>query len=220
MRSVRKMDKIPKLYKVLVDGKSCHGGTFEWKTGKWYHYRGELKMCSSGFHLTTKPYMWYKQNCEIYEAKAKNITAWDNDKCVCSDVKLMRKLPYPSWLKEANSFINSIGKIKYFKPDGKPNPEWKLYYAQTRDAARAAAGDAARAAAGDAARAAARAAAWAAAWAAAGDAALYARCLIVKDKLEPRHIDHAEKRMDVWKKGYELLCDIDGVLYVYEVRSK
>ena len=194
------MDKIPKLYKVLVDGKSCHGGTFEWKTGKWYHYRGELKMCSSGFHLTTKPYMWYKQNCEIYEAKAKNIKEWNEDKCVCSDVKLIKKLPYPSWLKETNAFINSIGKIKYFKPDNKPNPEWKLYYAQTRAAAR------------DAAGAAARDAAW--------DAALYARCLIVKDKLEPRHIDHAEKRMDVWKKGYELLCDIDGVLYVYEVRSK
>ena len=95
------------------------------------------------------------------------------------------------------------------------------------DAAGDAAGDAARAAAWAAAWAAARAAAWAAAraaagdaagdaaWDAAGDAALLAQCLIVADRIDRKHLNHAKDRMRVWQKGYCLLCDVAGVLYVY-----
>ena len=75
--------------------------------------------------------------------------------------------------------------------------------AAARDAARDAAGDAARDAAGDAARA------------AAGDAALLAQCLIVADRIDPEHLNHANDRMRAWRKGYCLLCDVAGVLYVY-----
>jgi hypothetical protein len=100
-------------------------------------------------------------------------------------------------------------------------------WAAAQDAAGDAARDAARDAAVDAAWAAARAAAGAsagdaardAAWAAAGDAAwaaaLLARCLVVADKLDKKYMDHAVARWNVWKYGYGLLCDIDGVLYVY-----
>jgi len=104
-------------------------------------------------------------------------------------------------------------------------------WAAARDAAGAAAGDAAWAAARDAARAAARdaagdaagAAAWAAAWAAARaavrdavrDAVLLAQCLIVADRIDPKHLNHAKDRMRVWQKGYCLLFDVAGVLYVY-----
>ncbi len=68
----------------------------------------------------------------------------------------------------------------------------------------------------------ARAAAWStvqnllsdAAW----DAAIYSDFIIVsglefKDK--EKHKKHVEARWEVWKKGYGLLCDVDGVLYVY-----
>jgi len=116
-----------------------------------------------------------------------------------------------------------------------------------RDAARAAARDAARAAAGDAARDAARAAAWDAAgaaagdaawdaagdaagaaagdaaWAAAWDAAIYTRvkfCVALKAKLDTKHIKHAEERMDVWRRGFGLYCDVNGKLYVYAVGKK
>ena len=75
-------------------------------------------------------------------------------------------------------------------------------------AARAAARDAARDAAGDAAGAAARAAAW--------DAALYSRVLVCTGfDLDEKHINHARARMEVWKQGYGLHCDVNGVLYVY-----
>lgn len=33
--------------------------------------------------------------------------------------------------------------------------------------------------------------------------------------LAPEHVNHVRARVDVWRKGYALLCDVDGELYVY-----
>ena len=68
------------------------------------------------------------------------------------------------------------------------------------------AGAAAGAAAGDA--------AGDAAW----DASLYTRVEFICAglDLEEKHREHARARWEVWSKGYGLLCDVDGVLYVYE----
>jgi hypothetical protein len=65
---------------------------------------------------------------------------------------------------------------------------------------------AARDAAGDAARA--------AAW----DAALYVlMCGICADlPLAAAHRQHVDARWRVWWSGYGLVCDVQGVLYVYE----
>ncbi len=45
--------------------------------------------------------------------------------------------------KAFNEFIRSIKNIPFFKPDGKPLREWKMFYGGTWDAARDAARDAA-----------------------------------------------------------------------------
>ena len=90
-----------------------------------------------------------------------------------------------------------------------------------RDAAWDVAGDDAWDAARDAARYAARDfaryAAQDAAVDAAGDAALLVMCTVAffYDP-ENRHYKYAQSRMEVWRRGYGLLCDIDGVLYVYK----
>jgi hypothetical protein len=44
-----------------------------------------------------------------------------------------------------------------------------------------------------------------------------ARILIVEDTkgFPKKHINHAKARMEVWKKGYGLYCDVNGKLYVY-----
>ena len=64
----------------------------------------------------------------------------------------------------------------------------------------------------DAARAAARAAARDSAW----DAALQSRVLVCTGfDLDEKHINHARARMEVWKQGYGLNCDVNGVLYCY-----
>ena len=131
--------------------------------------------------------------------------------------------------KYVEEFVTELKTAKYWlKNDGKPLPEWKLF--ETRSAARDAAGDAA----GDAARDAARDVAWDAAWDAAwntawsatwdaakdavGDAAVFARMLVCLDlNIEFKHLAHLNARMEVWRKGYGLYCEVDGVLYVYKV---
>lgn len=79
---------------------------------------------------------------------------------------------------------------------------WDAAWNATVDAAWGAARDAAKNAALDAAR----------------DAALCASVIYVCTGLpiEPKHIDYAKKCMDVWRYGYGVLCDVDGVLYCYE----
>jgi len=107
---------------------------------------------------------------------------------------------------------------------------WDAAWDAARAAAKAAAGDAAWDAAKDAAWAAAKDAAWAAAWAAVGaaakaaawaaasaaakDAAWDAEARIIN--LKGKHRKHFEDRMEVWRRGYGLLCDVNGILYVYE----
>ena len=110
--------------------------------------------------------------------------------------------------KLVEEFLVELRTAKYwFENDGNPNAEWLLF--ETRDAARNAARNAAGVAAWDAARNAARNAAW--------DAALFARMIICMGlKIENKHLLCVNARMEVWRKGYGLLCDINGKLYVYK----
>jgi hypothetical protein len=51
---------------------------------------------------------------------------------------------------------------------------------------------------------------------------LLASIILVEDldyKDKARHEAHARARWEVWQKGYGLLCDVDGVLYVYAPES-
>jgi hypothetical protein len=248
-----------KLYKVLMGNKSYNGGDFQyslprkrgkgWQAGQWHEAKGNIEVCSNGFHLTTEPFRWYKWGADIYEAEGAG--DWDadgDDKTAFRRVRLLKPVPAPQWITDAQDYITKLPGTPWFKNDGNPNADWKLYPtraaagdaawdaawdaardaagAAARDAARDAAwaaawdaaGDAARAAAGDAAGAAARDAAGDAAWDAAGDAALYTRVEFVCAglNLEEKHREHARARWEVWAKGYGLLCDVDGALYVYE----
>ena len=131
------------------------------------------------------------------------------------------KLNMPEKLQqEFNDFIeNKIPNVKFLKPDGKPRKEWKIFYGKTWDTARSAALNAAQSTAEGAAKHAALVAAEDAAW----DAALYSEFIVVSDlefKDKEKHQKHVEARWEVWRKGYGLLCDVDGVLYVYAGRPK
>ena len=126
-------------------------------------------------------------------------------------------------LSAIEGIVQEVKGIRYLDCHGEPLPEWHLSLAETWAAAGDAAGDAARAAARvaawDAARDAAGDAARAAAWVAAWDAALYAMILLVPS-IDEKHRKHAEARMDVWRRGYGLLCDVDGKLYVYGIKKE
>ena len=97
------------------------------------------------------------------------------------------------------AFIDSIKDVPFFKPQGPPRPEWKVFHASTLNAVL----NAAYAAALDAVPN--------AAW----DAALLAACLLMQDKIDAKHLEHAKARWEVWQRGYGLYCDVGGVLYVY-----
>ena len=199
-----------KLFKILVNGKSCHGGNLKWSlpikkngkwiAGKWHKVDGDLRICEKGIHLTTKRFNWYKWGCSVYEAEAKDIISWEDDKCVAREVRLLKEVKHPKWWTDCEDWVKTLKDIAWMKPDGKPKKEWKLF--KTRDAAWDATRDAA----------------WNAAWNAAGDAALYSRGIFTCSglKLAEKHKIHIRKRMEVWQKCYGLLCDIGGVLYCYE----
>jgi len=177
----------------------------------------------------------------------------------------IQKLPEDVQTK-LSDFIDSIPKVKFFKPDGKPKKEWKVFYGDTWASARAEARDATHAAIGASART--------SAWESARDAATdsrrtYARSsamifaedsarlpiktftknstedltsdsarvsakdsardftrdfelkaeqIVVSDlnyEDKVKHEHDIDERIEVWKKGYGLFNDVNGVLYVY-----
>ncbi len=57
--------------------------------------------------------------------------------------KFDAKRPTPEHEKELNDFVGRLGQIIYFRPDSDPKKEWRVFYADTWDAAAAMAKDAA-----------------------------------------------------------------------------
>ena len=144
------------------------------------------------------------------------------------------------WWRDVEQFLEASKQVKWFDNHGEVKKEWKVFdtwsqawsraraqaadqaWSQAWSRARDQAWDQARAQAGSQARAQARdlagsqagSQAWSQAWSQAGVTfALYASCLIADPGLP--HSKYATDCLDVWLQGYGLLCDINGVLYVY-----
>ena len=95
-----------KLYKVLLKGKSCHGGNMEWSLptqnadgtwtpGDWHEVVGEPSMCSHGLHLTTDPVRWFKSaDQEVYEVEAEDFGGYsaEGEKIVCRKSRLLARV--------------------------------------------------------------------------------------------------------------------------------
>lgn len=176
-------------------------------------------------------------------------------------------------LKELKDLLTRVKNIQYFKPDGNPKKEWKVFfipynldfarweaelaaskiakdwmYRDSRGLAHSAAKQAVlkdpvrNNAQHEAEYAVSYAAKYrlekfghhasgglafgsdvAITWDAINDATLMARLISVKDldfKDKEKHINHAKARMEVWEKGYGLLCELNGVFYVYTDQPK
>ena len=156
--------------------------------------------------------------------------------------KAMQETLWKLDLTAAKKTIAEVKAIDYFSLKGKPKKSWEMFYGKDWGAAREAtwdaAGEAAREAAWSAAWNAAREATWSAAWEAAREAAreaawdaageaageaardaiLLCRCRLARVK--GKHLKHAEERMEVWRRGYGLYCDVNGKLYVYGVKKE
>jgi hypothetical protein len=106
-----------KLYKVLVDGKSSHGGNLTWKLpkglkpGAWHEVEGEVQICYNGLHLTTDPAVWWKKDCKIYEVEAEGVVADATDKCAAKRVRLLKELSVKE-LESLNIFSSGSHEVK------------------------------------------------------------------------------------------------------------
>ena len=90
------MDK--PLYKVLVNGKSCNGGSMEWSLpdgdtpGEWHEVAGDISLCSNGLHLTPDPAQWWQDGAECYLAEGEGDQQGDNTKIAVRRARLLRRL--------------------------------------------------------------------------------------------------------------------------------
>ena len=97
--------------------------------------------------------------------------------------------------------------------DAGRNEAWEKAWDLARDATREAVWTAARLAAPEA--------AWAVPWDAAWHIADYAAICVVCGDLDVlgQHFQTIERRIDVWRKGYALMAEVNGTLYVYATLS-
>lgn len=181
-----------------------------------------------------------KTVCTWDEAEIRRQLSEINWLPLAGDVQGMRgflaELKAIPWRKPDGSLHDGQGGIRLYETryaarnaamDAARNAAWDAAADAARNAAWYAAADAAMDAAWNAAWYAARNAAmdatWVAAWYAAStdaarNAALYAGVMYTCAGLgiEEKHIEHVQKRMDVWRHGYNVAYDANGVLYCYE----
>ena len=253
-----------KLYKILVDGKSCHGGNYAYplplddKPGEWTPEQ-PVKPCSSGYHLTTRPNIWLSLGMTVYDAEGRGIMENRGYKFVFESVRLLKVSDYqiPEYWKKFEEFMDGLKNIAWMSRKGEVKKEWK-HFEHMNDAWKAARNASWNAAnvfsstlqwsndeytayesalddSKDASLFAGRWNAWDAARVASWnhklptaaydarystlDTSLCARICIVSDLEYPnksKHEAHANERMEVWRRGYGLARDVNGVLFTYD----
>ncbi|MCA1670326.1 MAG: hypothetical protein LC793_23680, partial [Thermomicrobia bacterium] len=123
-------------YKVLVDGKSAHGGDYAWslphgeKPGQWTPTIAHPRICETGWHLTTAPMRWAKIGMQVYAAQPGAIRDHKGDKIVTTRTRLLREAPEmtPDWWRAVERFVTEeIPAVPWFQPDGDPDPAWKVF---------------------------------------------------------------------------------------------
>ena len=96
------------LYKVLRDGRSCHGGDLAWSLpvsdgnggwtpGEWHSISGRVKVCEDGLHLTNTPSAWvlphHQSQCYLAETDDPS-PDWSGDKCAVRRARLLRPVEW------------------------------------------------------------------------------------------------------------------------------
>jgi len=121
-----------KYYKILLNGSSCHGGSFSWSLpsqgsgeatsgsnepaspGEWHALpdNEEPILCERGFHVTSQPTSWWVENADCYEVDCLGLLPEDpsNHKAVCSKIRLLRKLSHDD-LAKLNVFLSGESEI-------------------------------------------------------------------------------------------------------------
>ena len=106
-------------YKTLVNGRSFHGGEFEYslpkngKPGKWHKITKPLLMCEVGFHVTSEPANWWHKDAQCYlvEYRGEVIKETGSNKICVAEVRLVREVdPADVQIFYAGSHVVGSGK--------------------------------------------------------------------------------------------------------------
>lgn len=92
--AIRNLTKV-KGYKAMNVDMTCRGYQFE--IGKTFHHKGKINPCVSGFHFCEKledVFMYYTQNCRVFEVIGYGDVLRKNDKVACSDIEIVREVDY------------------------------------------------------------------------------------------------------------------------------
>ncbi len=89
---MKEMQKLP-LFKVLVDGKPCHGGAGAYpKSGQWTTAIKDCRCCVSGYHLTSDPLIWWKPRATLWFADYAGTGNANRDKVAYARVRLIGRV--------------------------------------------------------------------------------------------------------------------------------
>ena len=93
-------------WKVVRDGRSCHGGTHDWSLptpdgpGGWHVLPPDTtpRLCVTGYHVTELPACWYERGCTVYLVEIRGVTTdpdWDDPhdptKIAVAECRLIRE---------------------------------------------------------------------------------------------------------------------------------
>jgi hypothetical protein len=107
------MAKKVKGYKCFNKDFTCNN--FQFKVGKTFKHNGTIQLCKEGFHYCKElkdvfNYYGFDSDNHVCEIEASGqIIDGDDDKSVCSIMKVIRELPWSEVLKKANLGTNNLG---------------------------------------------------------------------------------------------------------------
>jgi hypothetical protein len=99
-------------YKGFNKNLTCRG--FQYKVGETYEAKGEIALCSNGFHFCKEPkqiYGYYADlsACRYCEIEASGEIIEGDGKCVCSEIKIVREIPSQEFLSLVNEGSRNSG---------------------------------------------------------------------------------------------------------------
>ena len=81
------------LFKILVDGKSCHGGEYKYPEPEVYTEEiKDVEICYQGYHLTSDPLLWWKPKATLWLAEGQGKSEVSYSKTVFSRVRLLEQV--------------------------------------------------------------------------------------------------------------------------------
>ncbi len=81
------------LFKVLVNGRSCHGGAAEYPPPGEWTARISPSCCKSGWHLTSDPLRWWTAKASLWLAEGDGLLAGDgSDKAAFERVRIVEQI--------------------------------------------------------------------------------------------------------------------------------